>query len=67
MRILPLGDSITLGCGSRGMPPTWSLECGPFDGSYRAPLYRMLRDTGFSLPPGAANASLGNASFEMVG
>jgi hypothetical protein len=49
------------------MPPTWSLECGPFDGSYRAPLYRMLRDTGFSLPPGAANASLGNASFEMVG
>ena len=66
-RLMTLGDSITYGCGGRGMPPIWALECGPLDGSYRAPLYRMLRDTGFTLPAGVANASLGNASFQFVG
>lgn len=59
-RILPLGDSITFGCGSVSMPPTWHVACEAGCGGYRAPLYHMLRDTGF------ANAS-GDATFQMVG
>ena len=60
-RILPLGDSITYGCGSSdALPPKWPVSCGASAGGYRAPLYHMLRDTGF------VTAS-GNASFTMVG
>ena len=58
-RILPLGDSITFGCGSaNALPPKWAVDCDPLCGGYRAPLYHMLRDTGFA----AAN---GSASFVM--
>jgi len=59
-RILPLGDSITWGCGSVSMPPTWPVACEPGCGGYRAPLYHMLRDTGFA-------DSKGDATFTMVG
>ena len=60
-RILPLGDSITFGCGSSdALPPKWQVSCGASAGGYRAPLYHMLRDTGFS-------DSTGNATFTMVG
>jgi hypothetical protein len=60
-KILPLGDSITYGCGSsQALPPSWPVSCGPTAGGYRAPLYHALRDTGF------IDAD-GNASFVMVG
>jgi hypothetical protein len=60
-KILPLGDSITYGCGSsQALPPSWTVSCGPTAGGYRAPLYHALRDTGF------VDAD-GNASFVMVG
>lgn len=58
-KILPLGDSITFGCGSAAaLPPKWDVNCDGGCGGYRAPLYHMLRDTGFA----AAN---GSASFVM--
>lgn len=61
IKILPLGDSITYGCGSSSaLPPKWDVSCGPDAGGYRAPLYHALRDTGFK------DAS-GNATFQMVG
>lgn len=60
-RILPLGDSITYGCGSSdALPPSWTVSCGATAGGYRAPLYHALKDTGF------VDAS-GNATFTMVG
>ena len=60
-RILPLGDSITFGCGSgKALPPNWAVSCDALAPGYRIPLYHALRDTGF------ADAS-GNASFVMVG
>jgi len=64
-RILALGDSITMGCGSSSaLPPQWSGSCGngvPGGGGYRAPLYHMLKDTGFVFP------DTKNASFTFVG
>ena len=61
VKILPLGDSITYGCGSStALPPSWPVSCGASAGGYRAPLYHMLRDTGFS-------DAAGNASFVFVG
>lgn len=59
--ILPLGDSITFGCGSgKALPPQWSVNCDGSCPGYRIPLYHALKDTGF------VDAS-GNASFVMVG
>ena len=60
-RILPLGDSITYGCGSsQALPPSWTVSCGPTAGGYRTGLYHALRDTGFV-------DAAGNATFTMVG
>eukprot|EP01079_Euglenida_sp_SAG-EU17-18_P006607 gene6607-6345_t len=41
-RILPLGDSITLGCGYSASPPDWSAVCNELSGSYRAGLWASL-------------------------
>ena len=59
-RILPLGDSITFGCGSTALPPNWTVGCTADCGGYRSHLYHMLRDTGWS----DAN---GTALFQFVG
>lgn len=55
VKILPLGDSITFGCGSDAAPPTWYACCLPTSGGYRAPLWSAL------------NGSAINASIQMVG
>jgi lysophospholipase L1-like esterase len=41
-RILPLGDSITVGCGYEASPPDWSAVCDSGSGSYRAGLWAAL-------------------------
>ena len=53
--ILPLGDSITYGCGSNAAPPLWYACCTGLDGGYRTPLWAAL------------NGSTINASIAMVG
>jgi len=55
LRILPLGDSITFGCGSSAAPPDWYACCDSFSGGYRAPLWAAL------------NGSVINATIQMVG
>lgn len=59
-RILPLGDSITFGCGSSAQPPNWTVGCTPDCGGYRSHLYHILRDTGW------ADVN-GTATFQFVG
>ena len=44
--IMPMGDSITYGCGSNATAPAYTLECSTGDGSYRARLYQLLRAAG---------------------
>ena len=51
LRLLPIGDSITAGCGSLARPPTWDSGCdngapAAGSGSYRAPLYHALLGSG---------------------
>ena len=53
--VLPLGDSITFGCGSDAAPPDWYACCNSLSGGYRAPLWAAL------------NGSAVNASILMVG
>lgn len=61
VKILPLGDSITFGCGSAAsLPPSWPVNCDDGSGGYRSFLYHMLRDTGNM-------DSIGNANFTFVG
>ena len=55
LRILPLGDSITFGCGSDAAPPDWYACCTASSGGYRAPLWAAL------------NASVQNVSVQFVG
>lgn len=55
LRILPLGDSITFGCGSDAAPPDWYACCTATSGGYRAPLWGIL------------NSSAVNASALFVG
>lgn len=55
IRILPLGDSITFGCGSDAAPPNWYACCTPSSGGYRMPLWAAL------------NESAINATIQMVG
>ena len=55
IKILPLGDSITFGCGSNAAPPDWYACCTELDGGYRLPLWVAL------------NGSSINASIAMVG
>jgi hypothetical protein len=55
IKILPLGDSITFGCGSDAAPPDWYACCLRTSGGYRAPLWAAL------------NGSSINASITMVG
>ena len=55
IKILPLGDSITFGCGSNASPPDWYACCTELDGGYRLPLWVAL------------NGSSINASIAMVG
>jgi len=55
LTVLPLGDSITFGCGSDAAPPDWYACCLPTSGGYRAPLWAAL------------NGSAINASVLMVG
>ena len=55
LKVLPLGDSITFGCGSDAAPPDWYACCTPTSGGYRAPLWAAL------------NGSSLNASIQMVG
>ena len=46
-RILPLGDSITLGCGYDAGPANgWSAVCSGTSGSYRAALWAALNASG---------------------
>jgi lysophospholipase L1-like esterase len=40
--IMPMGDSITFGCGYNAKAPGFGLECSATDGSYRAELYNLL-------------------------
>ena len=44
IRILPLGDSITFGCGSDGLPGG-SADCASDAGGYRVPLLQALSST----------------------
>lgn len=47
--ILPLGDSITAGCGSQAGPSNnWTAVCGGESGGYRAPLWAALNASGFN-------------------
>lgn len=55
LKVLPLGDSITFGCGSDAAPPDWYACCSSTSGGYRAPLWAAL------------NGSAINASVLMVG
>ena len=55
LKVLPLGDSITYGCGSDAAPPDWFACCTATSGGYRAPLWAAL------------NGSAINASIVMVG
>jgi hypothetical protein len=55
VKVLPLGDSITFGCGSDAAPPNWYACCTAESGGYRAPLWAAL------------NGSSINASVLMVG
>jgi lysophospholipase L1-like esterase len=55
LRVLPLGDSLTFGCGSDAAPPLWYACCDSSSGGYRAPLWAAL------------NGSAINASVMMVG
>jgi lysophospholipase L1-like esterase len=45
-RILPLGDSITYGCGYEASPPNWYAVCDKGSGSYRAGLWAALNSSG---------------------
>ena len=45
VRILPLGDSITFGCGSDAAPPDWYACCNDASGGYRAPLWAFLNQS----------------------
>jgi lysophospholipase L1-like esterase len=48
--ILPLGDSITKGCGSDAGPAnSWTAVCGDDSGGYRAPLWAALSAAGFNV------------------
>lgn len=50
LTILPLGDSITKGCGSDAGPSNnWTAVCGPDSGGYRAPLWASLTAAGFNV------------------
>lgn len=42
--VLPLGDSITHGCGSTAVPPQWGATCTAADGGYRYPLWAALNN-----------------------
>ena len=55
LKVLPLGDSLTFGCGSDAAPPDWYACCTATSGGYRAPLWAAL------------NGSSINASVSMVG
>ena len=55
LKVLPLGDSLTFGCGSDAAPPDWFACCTATSGGYRAPLWAAL------------NGSAINASVLMVG
>jgi lysophospholipase L1-like esterase len=55
LRVLPLGDSLTFGCGSDAAPPLWYACCDDSSGGYRAPLWAAL------------NGSAVNASVLLVG
>jgi len=55
LSILPLGDSITFGCGSDAAPPDWYACCNAQSGGYRAPLWAAL------------NGSAINATVQFVG
>ena len=55
LTVLPLGDSITFGCGSDAAPPDWFACCPSTSGGYRAPLWAALNGSGI------------NASVLMVG
>ena len=55
LKVLPLGDSLTFGCGSDAAPPDWYACCTSVSGGYRAPLWAAL------------NGSAINASVTMVG
>lgn len=49
-RVLPLGDSITKGCGTDAGPSNnWNAVCGSSDtGGYRAPLWAALTAAGYN-------------------
>jgi lysophospholipase L1-like esterase len=48
--LLPLGDSITKGCGSDAGPANnWTAVCGNDSGGYRAPLWAALTAAGFNV------------------
>jgi hypothetical protein len=53
LTILPLGDSITFGCGSDAAPPDWYACCNAASGGYRAPLWAALNGSALnaSVPP----------------
>ena len=55
LKILPLGDSITFGCGSDAAPPDWFACCTASSGGYRAPLWAAL------------NSTVTNATIQFVG
>lgn len=55
LTVLPLGDSITFGCGSDAAPPDWFACCTSTSGGYRAPLWAAINGSGI------------NASVLMVG
>lgn len=53
VNVMPLGDSITFGCGSDATPPGWYATCTPTAGGYRAWLW--------------GNASAAGLDVAMVG
>jgi hypothetical protein len=47
LRVLPLGDSLTAGCGSTANPASnWTASCGSDVGGYRLPLWAALTAAG---------------------
>ena len=57
--VLPLGDSITFGCGSDAAPPDWFACCNAASGGYRAPLWAALN--------ASASVAAGAVAVQMVG
>ena len=49
INLLPLGDSITLGCGSVATAPSWYAFCTSECGGYRAPLYGNISAAGLDV------------------